>query len=204
MKMAMLSFLFMVSVSAHAADTPTWNQEPTSFRSIVFGQPLNKQFPECVRSPSGDYTLSPQNTCWESDNTPNKFEHNAVIAKVFNLPDIGIGDNLIKGMGYTQVYLLDGKVEGLSINFASALFESFRALLISKYGQPTKTVQLIPDSNSQIWGRVDGWNGVNVSLSCIEFYISPDKSRCDVDTEKYLSIEKNDEKNKEQKQKDNL
>lgn len=191
----------VAAMSAHAAD---WAQEPKSFRSIVLGEPLSTQFPECAKDKHGQYAYAPQNVCWQSDGKPNPYAHGAVIAGVYNLADIGIGDTLIKGLHTTQVYLLDGRVEGISLNFQSARYDSFLELLTNKYGQATTTAHITPTSTNQVWGRVNEWKGPSATMSFVEFYLRPEQARFDLDTAKYAALKDGDNQRQRQAQQNNL
>lgn len=201
--MKRLAFIAL-SVLPLATHAVGWTQEPKSFRSIVLGTPLAGQFPECAKDKSGAYVYGPQNVCWETDNKPNPYANNAVIAGVYNLPDIGIGDTLVKGLHPTAVYLLDGKVEAISLNFNAARYDTFLQLLTGKFGAPTASDHIMPTVTNQVWGRLNIWSGQSEKMKFVEFYLGPEKSRFDIETAKYAALEAADNQRQQQKQQDNL
>lgn len=201
MKRLLFVALAVVPFSSHAAN---WSQEPKSFRSIILSAPLASQFPECAKDKQGAYVYAPQNVCWETDNKPNPYIHNAVIADVYNLPDIGIGDSMIKGLHSTAVYLLDGKVVAVSLNFNSARYDSFLELLTGKFGTATTSDHILPTVTNQVWGRLNMWNGQNVKMKFVEFYLRPQQSRFDIETSSYVALEQADNQSQKQAQQNDL
>lgn len=204
MKRALFVAFAVASIAGQVGHAADWTQEPKTFRSITLGEPLASQFPECAKDKNGAYIYVPQNVCWETDNKPNPYAHNAVMAGIYNLPDIGIGDVLIKGLHPTAVYLLDGKVEAISLNFNAARYDSFLELLTNKFGAASISDHIMPTATNQVWGQINTWKGGNAIMKFVEFYLRPEQSRLDIETTKYAALEESDNQSKQQAQQNNL
>lgn len=189
MRLQTFSLIAALAVPAFGAD---WQQEPKSFRSIVLGESLAQQFPECSKDPAGKYTAAPQDVCWQSNGKPNRYAYNAVIADVFNLADIGIGDTTVRGLSGTSVQLIDGRVESVFLTFDSARFASFADLLTKRFGAPkARTTQAyLTGAGVSVEGETLVWEGGSVSMTLTQFYGRIGLSRLDVDTSKFLALKR--------------
>ncbi|NMV37216.1 hypothetical protein [Ralstonia insidiosa] len=189
--MRLQTFCLIAALAAPAFGAE-WQQEPKSFRSIALGQPLAEQYPECGRDKAGKYTVAPQDTCWQSNGKPNRYAYNSVIADVFNLADIGVGDTSVKGLHGTSVSLIDGRVESVFLTFDSARFASFADLMTKRFGAPQAraTQAYITGAGITVDGQTLVWEGNSVSITLTQFYGRIGLSRLDVDTSKFSALKK--------------
>lgn len=169
----LLSCVFMQC--AVAAATEPWAAEPTSFRGVQLGVPLVGQFPECPKDKRGAYEYAPKVTCYQSDGKPNPYAHGAVIAKVFNLADIGVeGPSAIPGLNSTHVTIADGKVARVRVVYNAGYHDSFRRLLEEKFCAPHQvaTQTLRNGLGATFTGSDAIWTGNHATLVSMQYYNS--------------------------------
>lgn len=181
--------LFGFVVEGRAQD---WSAEPSSFRSVKLGAPFSGQFPECKKDKRGAYEYAPHNTCYQSDGRPNPYAHGAVLANVFNLPDIGVdGTTAVKGLSSTQISILDGNVVRVRIVYTSGFFDSFNALLVDKFGAAHSKVfeKLQNKMGASFEGQVSQWQGQTVNIFSQQYYGSLKYSIVDVTLNSFSALE---------------
>lgn len=172
-----------------------WPNEPSHFLGLEFGKPLVDQVKECPKYKKGfqrgEYEYAPQEKCFQTDWKPNPYaaDGHGVLAKVYNLPDIGLHTQ-IKGINGTQVLLVDGTVEDVKDTFTPLGYDRLVALLTETYGKPvTASVPLQNSFGAKFNGDIATWRGKNLTVTVMKYYGSLNNSLIEVRTKKLDALD---------------
>jgi len=147
MRTAAALVLAMTMSTAIAAD------EPTSVWGLQFGEPLAAQLPQCKSS---------------SPIQPARCFHRSPVAPT--MPSLYENPNL--GFSADGSALLVGdSVEGLYITLKRYEFQKAEALLVSRFGDPTKisAASYTTGGGARVTGRVLSWQWQSVRITLSEY-----------------------------------
>ncbi len=147
-----------VSSVPAAASTPPWSQEPTSFLGLTLGGGFPDDLSDCPVLPAGgpDYRTmlhGPSCLIRVSDEIVHMWKPPAL------------------GMDYSEtVFLYQGKIRSIHLDFNTRNFDDAKVLLVTKYGQPgSKSVIPVETlAGGNFTSERDVWQGNHVLISIDE------------------------------------
>jgi hypothetical protein len=144
--------------------------EPDGFQKLKFGQDPKLLAPECPKPRIVNWEI-----CWEGD------KYNPGFLRIYNTKVGKAG--LINGLAW----LIDGRMESLTFDFASIFFTELLATFTEGYGEPTKMeTEIVRNrAGASFKNRIAIWTGEKISIRLEERSYRVDDGKVTYETPKW-------------------
>lgn len=165
MKKLFFATCVALSIGAYAQ---TWTREPDTILGIKLGVPVaSLALPTCPPRKG----LFPDPLPTELCILPYEYSSENKYSYLFGTPDLGLS--------YTAtLFLFENEVLGLLLRLDQSKFEMMKAILIERYGKPTKieTLEVTTGAGAKFSSQEVIWEGKKINITAIEREVDFDKS----------------------------